>query len=103
MSSLIVPKADYWKPEYKNFKYATVSNMIVWSDSIDKIYINSSSFELITKTGAYIFITSLQDESFYQIQWYENKEDYEHDDPVFLNYQVESNKIFNFIDSVKIS
>ena len=104
--SLYIPKSDYILPEYKNFKYANCSNMIICSDSINKLSINNyikerPFFELETKKGAYIIITQSENSFYYQIQWYEYKKDYNFYDPVFIKHQVESNTIFAFIDLVK--
>ena len=104
--SLYIPKSDYILPEYKNFKYANCSNMIICSDSINKLSINNyikerPIFELETKKGAYIIITQSEYSFYYQIQWYEYKKDYNFYDPVFIKHQVENNTIFAFIDLVK--
>lgn len=104
--SLYIPKSEYLLPEYKNFKYANCSNMIICSDSINKLSINNYIkgklfFELETKKGAYIIITQSEYSPYYKIQWYEYKKDYNFYDPIFIKHQVDSNTIFAFIDLVK--
>jgi len=111
--SLQIPKADYWKPYYKNFRYAKSENI-----NIDPIFVTKviklnednlfPSFCLILYDKSMVQITYVGTKEqcaggtpYYQNSWYENEANAFWDDPVFLNYKIYNFKLIsNFINQI---
>jgi hypothetical protein len=115
--SLVIPKADYWKPYYKNFRYADTFQIRILTKDVKKIVVFQKdiypSYYVILKDNSTVHIhynctkeLCGRDTPFYQTCWYENEKTTFWDDPVYINYKIYNFKIItdfiNHIDFEKI-
>ncbi len=111
--SLLIPKADYWKPYYKNFRYAKANQITIEPKYVTKVIkLNEDdilpSLFLILYNNSMVCINYFGRKEqcaggtpYYQTSWYENENDSFWDDPVFLNYQIYNFKLIsNFINQI---
>lgn len=113
--SLMIPKADYWKPYYKNFRYAKSSQINIDPTFVRKLVkINEDkfypSFLLTLYDNSHVKVNYFGTKEqcaggtpFYQTSWYENEAESFWDDPVYLNYRVYNFKlIIDFMNQIDI-
>jgi hypothetical protein len=113
--SLIIPKADYWKPYYKNFRYANTNQIKILTKDVKKVVIFQKdiypSYYIILKDNSTVHIhynCSKElcggDTPFYQTCWYENEKTTFWDDPVYMNFKIYNfNIIANFINEINFN
>lgn len=110
--SLVIPKADYWKPYYKNFRYSKSNEITLFAKDVIKVIIFTKdiypSYYVIMKDDSTVHIhyncskeLCGRDTPFYQTCWYENEKTTFWDDPVYMNYKIYNFKIItDFINQI---
>jgi hypothetical protein len=113
--SLIIPKADFWKPYYKNFRYANTNQIKILTKDVKKVAIFQKdiypSYYVILKDNSTVHIhyncskeLCGRDTPFYQTCWYENEKTTFWDDPVYMNFKIYNfNIIANFINEINFN